>query len=260
MKKILLLLSIVAFACVTRAQNIPDAPNPPRLVNDFVGILDAQQVADLEGQLVQFDKETSTQIVVAIVSSLDGTEASDFAFKMAEKWGIGVKGKNNGILVLVKPKMEREKGQAFIAVGYGLEGVVPDAIARRIVDNEMISRFKQKDYFGGIASGVSVLMSLTKGEFTADTYAKSNSNPKSIFFIIILIVIIIIAIVSSGANNNRNNTMGGNLPFWMLLGGLAGSSGSRGSSGGFGGFSSGGGSFGGFGGGGFGGGGAGGSW
>lgn len=258
MKRILLILSIVCFSLISQAQTIPDAPNPPRLVNDFAGILDASQVNDLEQRLVQFNNETSTQIVVAIVTTLDGTEASDFAFKMGEKWGIGQKGKNNGILVLIKPKMDREKGKAFIAVGYGLEGVIPDAIARRIVDNEMIARFKQNDYYGGISSGVSVIMSLTKGEFTAEAYAKPKIPARAIFIGILFIIIIIIVV--SGGNNNRNNSMGKDLPFWMLLGMLGSSGSSRGSSGGFGGFSSGGGSFGGFGGGGFGGGGAGGSW
>ena len=259
MKKILLILSFVCLNLIAQAQNIPDAPNPPRLVNDFVGILDAQQIATLEEQLVQFDNATSTQIVVAIVKTLDGDEAANYAVQMAQKWGIGQKGKNNGILILIKPKIEREKGKAFIAVGYGLEGVVPDAIARRIVDNEMIPYFKQNDYYGGINGAISVIMSLTKGEFTADAYAKPKASPK-VIFIIILFIIIVIAIISSGSNNNPNNTMGKDLPFWMLMGAMLGSSGSRGSSGGFGGFSSGGGSFGGFGGGGFGGGGAGGSW
>ncbi len=247
-----------------QAQNIPDAPNPPRLVNDLVGILDGSQINQLESALVEFNDQTSTQIVVAIVSTLDGTEASDFAFKLGEKWGIGQKGKNNGILILIKPKVDGEKGKAFIAVGYGLEGVVPDAIANRIVNNEMIPRFKQNDYYGGIVSAVNVIVGLTKGEFTAENYGKSKSKSKDkspIGIIVFVIIIVIIAIISGSNNNNHKNNMGGsNLPFWMLLGAALGSSSSRGSSGGFGGFSSGGGSFGGFGGGSFGGGGSGGSW
>lgn len=255
-----LIIALFTFVSFTLfSQTIPEPPSPPRLVNDLVGILNPSNSANLEQRLVEFNDATSTQIVVVVVPSFDGTEASDFAFKLGEKWGIGQKGKNNGILILVKPKTQGERGGAFIAVGYGLEGIVPDAIARRIVDNEMIPHFKKGDYDSGIAQAVSTLMGLTKGEFTADQYTKKAKKKGSSNLFVIIIVIVVVIIAIAGGNNNNNKTLGGsNLPFWMLLGALGSSRGSGG--GGFGGFSSGSGSFGGFGGGSFGGGGAGGSW
>jgi uncharacterized protein len=255
-----LLLIFLAFVSLTLCgQNIPDKPTPPRLVNDFAGVMSADQVQQLENTLVKFEKETSTQVAVVTVTSLDGSDAANYAFQLGEKWGIGQKGKNNGILILVKPKYGNDRGHAYIATGYGLEGAVPDAYANRIVDKEMIPNFKQNDYFKGIESAVMVIMQLTKGEFTAEAYA--NKRSFSAGPIIVLVLIILFFVFSSRAkSSSKNYSRGGsNLPFWLLLGGMAAGS-SRSHGGSWGSFSSGSGGFGGFGGGSFGGGGAGGSW
>jgi uncharacterized protein len=250
---------------------VPERPEPPRLVNDFAGILDGDQAKNLEDTLVQFARKTSTQIVVVTTRSLGAYAPADFAYRIGEEWGVGQKGKNNGLVVLVKPKTPTEKGEVFIATGYGLEGIIPDAVANgRIIDREMIPRFRENDYYGGILNGVRVLMSLASQEYTAEEYQGQSETPESngggIVFLFIIIFIIIIALLGGGRNKKSFNAGSRNLPLWILLGmmnsrGRGGSwsdfSGGRGS---FGGGSFGGGGFGGFGGGGFGGGGAGGSW
>ena len=263
-----LLVSILLVFCLVSvfAQDIPERPNPPRLVNDFANVLSDQEKMQLESDLVQFDQSTSTQIAIVTVPSLNGYEVSDFAFKLGEKWGIGQKGKNNGIVIVFKPKTEREKGAVFVAVGYGLEGVIPDAVANRnVVDYEMIPRFKKNDYFGGLQAGTKVLMGLASGEFTAKAYQQKTGGKKSSesgggFFIVVLVIIVLVSIFRGGRGRNYNG--GSSLPFWVAMS-LLGSGRGRGSfgdfSGGSGGFG-GGGDFGGFGGGSFGGGGAGGSW
>ena len=241
---LLLILSLTAIS-----QDIPERPFPPKLVNDFFGILDENQISTLETTLYNFDKETSTQITVVIVKSLNGYDKSEFAYTLGEKWGVGQKGSNNGIVVLIKPKTADEKGEAFIAPGYGLEGAVPDATAKNIVENEMIPSFKQNDYYTGISNAVNTLISLTKGEFTADDYDKKGDSSTLIIIIIIVFIFILIAIKnrkSGGSSGSGHIGTGG-----MFIGGGGG---------GWSNFSSGGGSFGGFGGGSFGGGGAGGSW
>ena len=130
---LVLLLPLVNLA------QIPERPVPPRLMNDLAGILTAQQVEELENRLVQFDRETSTQVAVVTVSSLGGYDPAGFAFKIGDSWGVGREGKNNGVVVLVKPKTPEERGQVYISVGYGLEGVIPDAVANgKIIDQEMI--------------------------------------------------------------------------------------------------------------------------
>jgi uncharacterized protein len=264
------LWGIVFLPFINLAQ-VPERPEPPRLVNDFAGILDRDQVQSLEDTLVQFARETSTQIVVVITGSLGGYDPADFAYRIGEKWGVGQKGKNNGLVVLVKPKTPTEKGQVFIATGYGLEGVIPDAVANgKIIDDEMIPRFREDDYYGGIVNGTRVLMSLASQEYTAEEYQGESETPESkgggIVFLFIIIFIIIITLLGGGRNKKSFNTGSRNLPLWILLGMM--NSKSRGGSwsdfsggrGGFGGGSFGGGGFGGFGGGSFGGGGAGGSW
>lgn len=263
------LLNVLLFFSIMSAlgQKLPERPDPPKLVNDLAGVVDQGAEEQLERELVKFARETSTQIAVVTISDLGGYDAGDYAFRLAEEWGIGQSDKDNGALVLVQPKTNDQRGQAFIATGYGLEGTVPDAIANRIVDNEMIPRFKENDYANGIAAGVSVLMDLTRGTYTAEGYKeKTQSSGSRSGAIGIIVFLLIIFLTSLRGKKTRQNSMGHNLSFWMLLTMMMGGGGRH--SGSWGSFSSGtgsfgggaGGGFGGFGGGGFGGGGAGGSW
>jgi uncharacterized protein len=263
MKQFIFFLSFFLFSFSVFSQDIPERPNPPRLVNDLANVLTDQEEQQLEGELVQFNDQTSTQICIVTLPTLNGMEISDLSFKIGEKWGVGQKGKNNGIVIVFKPKSGNEKGAVFVAVGYGLEGVIPDAIVNRnVVDYEMIPRFKENDIYGGLSAGAKVIMSLASGEFTAEAYQKKTSGKKSekgggSFMLVVIIIIVLISIFKGGRGGGYSSR--GSLPFWLALGLLG--SGNRGG-GSFGGFSGGGGGggFGGFGGGSFGGGGAGGSW
>ncbi len=253
---ITLITAFICFISISVAQ-IPDRPVPPRLVNDFANILNENQKAQLEDSLVQFARATSTQIVVVTVSDLEGNEPGDYAFKIGEKWGVGQKGEDNGLVVLVKPKQGNSKGQVFIATGYGLEGVLPDAVLNStVVDNEMIPRFKENDYYGGISSGIKVIMDISRGEYTAEQYQQFYSKKADGIVPAIIIFILVFVFIMRG-RRNRFYSPGKSLPFWLALGMMSGGNRSGGS---FGNFSSGSGGFGGFGGGSFGGGGAGGSW
>ena len=256
---------LLLFSISVNSQDIPDPMSPPRLVNDFAGILNANQVRHLEQKLVMFDDSSSSQIVVLIVKSLNGLTKEEFADRVGEKWGVGQKGKNNGVVVLVKPKYGNEAGKARISVGYGLEGAIPDAISKRIVENEMVPYFKAGDYFTGIDKATSTLISLAKGEYTADQY-KKNSGGSPIGIIVPIIIIILIILFMRRNSGNHYTTGSKGTSMWTALW-LASMMGNRGGGGSFGDFRSGGGSFGGggggfggFGGGSFGGGGAGGSW
>ncbi len=264
MNKYILIL-MVFWVGLANAQEIPERPNPPRLLNDYAGLLSTQQEQKIESHLVQFARETSTQIAILLVNDFGGTSREDFAFKVGEKWGIGQKGKNNGIVVVIKPRIGNSKGQAFIATGYGLEGAVPDAVANRIIDHEMIPSFKQNDYYSGVVLATNRLMELTRGEYTADEYLDKTSGGGGLGFVGIIIFFVVISFIMKSAGGHRRNSLGGSsLPFWLLMSMMGGRSNSS-HGGSFGNFSSGsggfgGGGFGGFGGGGFGGGGAGGSW
>ena len=263
---LLLLFVALFFSLTSKAQEeFPARPEPPRLVNDFAGLLSAEQQASLENKLVNFNLKTSTQIAIVTLKSISGYDPSDFAFKLSEKWGIGQKGKNNGILILVKPKVGNERGQVFVAVGYGLEAVVPDAVAREtLVGAELLPAFKQNDYFGGLDRSTDVLISLTSGEFTADQYVKkvkeTDSEGNIVGLVIFIIMIFLIFAFRRRGNSSRGIGSTQSFLGGMLLGNMLGGNHSGSWGGISGGGDSGGGGFGGFGGGSFGGGGAGGSW
>ncbi|PLX07640.1 MAG: hypothetical protein C0598_13120 [Marinilabiliales bacterium] len=267
-KKVTIIILSLLFSINLFSEEFISRPEPPRLVNDLAGLLNKKQEKDLEWKLRALNDSTSNQIVVLTIKSLNGYSPSAFAFGIGEQWGVGQKDFNNGIVILVKPKLNpNDKGRAFIATGYGLEGIIPDAIAKRIVENEMIPYFKREDYAGGINQAVEILSKLASGEISKEGYNKSIL--KNSIFGILPFLIIIIAIILIRVSSGRSRHMGsGNLPFWtaLWLGSSIGrsSSGSwnnfTGGSGGFGGGSGFGGGFGGFGGGSFGGGGAGGSW
>jgi uncharacterized protein len=248
------------------SQDIPPRPEPPRLVNDFAGILTSGEVEKLERKLVDYNDSTSTQIVVVIVKSLNGYDKNDFANRLGQSWGVGQKGKNNGAVVLVKPKYANDKGEASIQTGYGLEGAIPDILAKRIVENEMIPNFKNGDYYKGIDAATGVMFALIKGEYTAEAYTKRTKGKSGPLALLIPIIVLVVIFIMIRGSKNNAHSVGKNLPFWTALW-MLGSMGSsnRGnwnnfSGGSGGGFGGGGGGFGGFGGGSFGGGGAGGSW
>ncbi len=260
MKRYFSLIFLFVSLAISSVAEIPERPNPPRLVNDFAGVLNTSERSQMENQLEKFARETSTQIVVVSVSDLEGYDPGDYAFRLGEKWGVGQKGKDNGVIILLKPKDANSKGQVFIATGYGLEGVLPDAVVNStVIDNEMIPYFKQNNYFKGLEGGIKVIMDITRGEYTADQYQKNVRKkneggvvPGIFFFIFLFFILSILR-----GRRGRFYSPGRSLPFWIAMGMMSG----RGSHGGsFGNFTSGGGSFGGFGGGSFGGGGAGGSW
>ena len=250
---ILLGLLFVLFGATLRAQ-LPSRPVPPRLVNDFTGTLSASQVSQLETMLVNYNDTTSTQIVVILVNDLQGYDVAEYATEIGQEWGVGQGGKDNGAVILVKPKTESSKGRVNISVGYGLEQYITDAVSKQIIEKEMIPSFAKNDYYTGIVNAIQVMMDLCSGKFTADEYA--NKDDRIPIGLIILVIIAIILILRSG-NGNQHYSSGGNRTIWIPMGGGFGGGGFGGghSSGGLGG-----GGFGGFGGGSFGGGGASGSW
>ncbi|KPK83825.1 MAG: hypothetical protein AMS27_11800 [Bacteroides sp. SM23_62_1] len=268
-KYIFLQLTVLIFLFNTlNGQDIPRPMQPPRMVNDFSGLLDPSIRDNLENKLQSFYYETSTQIYIVILDDLGGYDISDFTFQLGEEWGVGTREKDNGIVILLNPSPDRQHGDVFIATGYGLEATVPDAIANRIIDYDLIPFFKEQKYYEGLEAATNTIIDLTRGEYTPDDYIQKHESADTylsvfIFFIVILIIIISIA---GKIRSARRYAIGHGLPFWVALTLLGGSRSShRGSfnrftsgSGGFGGF--GGGGFGGGGGGSFGGGGAGGSW
>ena len=259
--KQLIIAFILFLPTIAISQDFPEKPNPPRLVNDYTNTLAPDEVNSLETKLVRYSDSTSTQIVIVMVDDLLGYDKADYAIKLGQKWGVGQKGSDNGIVILVKPTGGKGKRDAFISVGYGLEPVITDALSRRVIENEMIPNFRENKFYAGLDQATTILMQLASGEFPAGYNKNTKSQPKAFAFLIpIFIIIIVLMMIKKGGNSTMSG--GKNTSFWTTLFLLSAmNSSGRGSWGGFsGGSGGGGGGFGGFGGGSFGGGGAGGSW
>jgi uncharacterized protein len=238
-------------------QKIPNQPIPSRLVNnlsiEFPDFINSIEQEKLEQKLQSFSKESSNQIIIVIVDNLNDYEPWEYATLLGEKWGVGQKKEDNGIVILIKPTGGIGGRKLFIATGRGLEGAIPAAICNQIIERELTPNLKAGKYFTALDQTTNVLMALAKGEYDSSQYAKKNKG-KGNTAKGILVVIFIIFIIISMFRKNKGGGRGGSTfgSGGIFFGGMGGS--------GYGGGSSGGGGFGGFGGGSFGGGGSGGSW
>jgi uncharacterized protein len=216
-------------------------------VHDEANVLSSETKAKLESILQAEQDSTSNQIAVLLISSLEGGALEEYTLRVAEKWKIGQREKDNGVLLLISINDRKMR----IETGYGLEGALTDAISSRIIRNEIAPHFRNSDYNRGVEAGVMSIIQAIKGEYVNDEPIPQKRNSKKSPLATIIIIIIILIIASRGRRGGGGHWSSGR--GWIgPIGGVGGSS-SWGSGGGFGG-----GSFGG--GGGFGGGGSSGSW
>ena len=189
---------------------IPSRPDPQRLVNDLAQVFTSDQVSRLENTLVAFDDSTSNQIVVVTVKDLEGYDPSEYATRIGLDWGVGSAQFNNGIVLLVKPKTYDSAGQVFIAVGYGLEGAIPDAYAKRIIENELIPNFRLNDYYAGVEAACDVLMKLASGEISEPRGEEEDDALLEIIATLLFIgLLIFIFIIAVGQNDDNGHSSGG---------------------------------------------------
>jgi uncharacterized membrane protein YgcG len=168
------------------AQNIPQKPEPARYVNDLAAMLESNEGQLLEIKLKKYYDSTSTQIVIVTIQTLDGYSIDDYAQKLAENWGIGQKGKDNGLLILVSQGDRKMK----IATGYGLEAKITDLTAKQIIDNQLVPNFKTENYYYGLNEAIEVIFKLLSGEFTASDLAPPP-NMADFFFYAYRVVMIL---------------------------------------------------------------------
>lgn len=214
-------------------------PKPSDYVLDEFGVFPPAREEALARKLENFERETSNQIVVAVMPRVpDGFALEDFTQRTAEEWGAGQKERDNGIVLFVFP----EAREMRIEVGYGLEGAVPDALANGIIQAEIVPSFRAGDMAGGIERGVDALIGATKGEYkgTGRTAAPEQAIPLPMVWFLVLIFVLI-AIHRASNRGGTSYGSGGRRGVWFPSSGGGGG----GFSGGGGGFSGGGGSFGG---------------
>ena len=212
------------------------APTFPALsgrVVDEAALMSRKQAHQLTQQLAAFEKRSGIQLVVVSVDNLDGETIEEYGYQLGRHWGIGQKGKNNGVLLLIA----QDERKVRIEVGYGLEGALPDAIAANIIQTRILPAFKRGDMVAGVVAGSQSIMKALAGEYQPAEQPKSNSGGGPWLFILVVIAMIVLHNLRGGGGGP-----GGRRRAAYMAGGFgAGSFGGR--SGG--GFSGGGGSFGG---------------
>lgn len=188
------LLTGVAFADDYPIGWIPEKSNT--IVNDLCGILTEQERNDMEHLLVAFDDSTSNQIMVLITPSLGGDEIASFTQNVWAKWKVGNSKFNNGVIIVVKPKIGDEYGECRIQTGYGLEGALPDLFCSNIIERDMIPHFREDDYYGGIMAAIEVIKSVCVGEYSYDRRkAELKSEAKAAMTTILLFVVLFIVAI-----------------------------------------------------------------
>ncbi|MDO6810825.1 TPM domain-containing protein [Zobellia galactanivorans] len=239
---------------------IPEKPEKETSVYDYIDLLSTSQKKNLEEKLIRYSDSTSTQIVVAIINSTKGEQINYLGAHWLTEWGIGQKGKDNGILIV----LAKNDRKISINTGYGVEATLTDAMSRRIIETVIIPHFKQNNYYEGLNSGCDAIFQVLQGEFNEErSFNDGVASPLAPFFpfIIFFIILIILSRRNKGGGDNGGNGGKRNkgLDLWDII--ILSNMGRSGGSGGFGGgFGGGGGFSGGFGGGMGGGGGASGGW
>ncbi|HLP47325.1 MAG TPA: TPM domain-containing protein [Candidatus Kapabacteria bacterium] len=242
MKRTFALLGILAVVFLAAQSLLAlEAPALTGRVNDYAGILNDNQKAMLENMLQETENKTSSQVVLLTVKSLEGDALEDFSIRVVEKWKIGQKEFNNGVLVLVV----LDEKKIRIEVGYGLEPIITDLKSGYIIREMIVPYFKKGDYYGGITQGLTAITGLISKDFEITPeqlakYQKKTKGGKGVhipFALIVFIIIVLLNIFKSGTRGGYGRGGG------IFYGGGFGGGGFGG--GGGGGFSGGGGGFGG---------------
>lgn len=235
-------LGLLALAVGLRAAEVIP-PAPPNHFNDAAKLVRPATAAQLNQELAQFERDTSNQILVAIYPRMHSeSSVDDYAVRVAQAWRVGQKGRNNGAVLFVF----QQSRDVRIVTGYGLEGALPDALCKRIIENEIVPRFRTGDFDGGLVAGVRAMMAATRGEYrgTGRTAAGDGSTGFSLPWPLVLFILIMLFVRASfrrgtvyGGRGRRN--------MWVGRGPWGGGGGGGWGGGGGGTFSGGGGSFGG---------------
>lgn len=259
--KLIFILFLAVFTCgnLLAQFDIPAKPDLETSVYDYAGLLSPSDKSRLENKLVRYSDTTSTQMVVAIINSTQGEDISLLGAKWGQQWGIGQKQEDNGLLIL----LAKDDRQVDINTGYGIETIITDRMAERVINRVMIPQFKNGNYYAGLDQGTDALREMLLGEYQGERVQRQPGFVelvKRYAPMLVFIVIIIIILSRGGGGRNGGRRRGGGLLDIIILsslgrGGFGGGSGGGGFGGG-----GGGGFGGGFGGGGFGGGGASGGW
>ncbi|QLB13218.1 uncharacterized protein EV697_10274 [Bisgaardia hudsonensis] len=179
------------------AVNFPEIPSPFRYINDYTNTLSTAEINTLETKLIDYSQQTSSQIAVVLVPTVDEYEIAEYTFELADKWGIGRKKLDNGVLMLIAINDHK----MFIATGRGLEGALPDAFLSQVIRNVITPEFKHNNYALGINNGLDLIISASKGEY--DAYQDIAQEDWRDYLPLLIFILFIIFIVFGELRGGR---------------------------------------------------------
>lgn len=178
---------------------IPPKPSKETSVYDYINLLTPSQKSALETKLVRYADSTSTQIVCIIIASSKGEDISLLGAEWGQKWGIGQKGEDNGILIT----LAKDDRKVDINTGYGIEYRITDLMSERIINRIMIPEFKNENYYAGLDKGSDAIFSALKGEFKEDRDFNKKEGGHIPFFIIFIFIIILISLIKKEGKEEK---------------------------------------------------------
>ena len=213
MKKAFLLL-LTFFAITLFAK--PTFPELTGRVVDNAQLLSTSEEKNLTTKLKKHEDETSNQIVIVTLNSLDGYDIADYGYQLGRNWGIGQKDKNNGILLIISMSEKKIR----IEVGYGLEGALPDKTAHEIIEYIIKPNFRQSNFYNGINKATEAIIKAIKGEYKPSDYGVLSSNSENWFFVYFAIIFLS-GIIGGAVRKHKNNAVP-KVFHSSMLGGFAG--------------------------------------
>lgn len=255
------MLFVLACAGFSPAERVQDLPQPTNYVSDFAGVLSPETQTSLNALCAQVDRQAHAQIAVVTIKSLDGEPIENFATALEDKWKVGRKGTDRGLLLIFAPTDRKYRFE----VGYGLEGILPDG---RVGDigRQMVPYLRQNDYDGAVTMAVQQVANIIAADAGVTlttrtrTYATAPQPKPLTLGQLLGLGVVLLLVIFFLARFGGSGLLGFLIGMFMGGGGGGRGGGWGGGGGGFGGGDNGGGGFGGFGGGSSGGGGASGSW
>jgi uncharacterized protein len=201
-------------ATVGQAQTLVPVPALTSRVTDLTGTLKPDQVAALDAKLSAFESAKGSQVAVLMVPTTRPEEIEQYGIRVADAWKLGRKGVDDGALLLVA----RDDRKVRIEVGYGLEGVLPDATANRIVDEDIVPRFRDGDYYGGVDAGVDRMMQVIEGEPLPEPARSGTANGAASGLGNLLPVLLVFALVGGSILRRLFGRVAGALATGGLVG------------------------------------------
>ena len=187
MKRLILTVLLISISLTTNALALEVPSRPKGRISDYTKTLKTKEIQELEQTLARYERETTNQIAVVLIPTLAGDNLEDYSIRLAEKWKIGQKGKDNGVILLIV-KQDRK---IRIEVGYGLEGALPDSRAGEIIRKDIAPYFREGNFYKGIRVGILAIIEVIGGEYGTTQHKTVNPSDVLPYFFFPLAVFLI---------------------------------------------------------------------